>query len=236
MRRTLLFIAAALLVAAGAVGGSFGFRELEDPETVTETTTVTVTRDHRRRGLDGLPAAVARTRDSAARGGAERADYRRPPTSRSRHGLRVHVRQPRGRRADRVLAGARTDDRRGAARALAKVSRMPYTLSRGLYVWPFAYDVASIDDLTATSASSGAARPARVRLRRGHGIPRLARGYPAGRQPGSSSSPATERTRSSFAHLGRLLSSTMRSPGRTRRSRSRFAASFDRITSANAAT
>ena len=26
---------------------------------------------------------------------------------------------------------------------------MPYTLSRGLYFWPFAYDVASIDDLTA---------------------------------------------------------------------------------------
>jgi hypothetical protein len=26
---------------------------------------------------------------------------------------------------------------------------MPYTLSRGLYVWPFAYSVASVDDLTA---------------------------------------------------------------------------------------
>jgi hypothetical protein len=30
-----------------------------------------------------------------------------------------------------------------------RVLRMPYTLSRGLYFWPFAYDVASVDDLTA---------------------------------------------------------------------------------------
>ena len=31
---------------------------------------------------------------------------------------------------------------------LPKILRMPYTLSRGIYYWPFAYDVASIDDLT----------------------------------------------------------------------------------------
>ena len=31
---------------------------------------------------------------------------------------------------------------------LAQILRMPYTLSRGYYVWPFAYDVASIDDLS----------------------------------------------------------------------------------------
>ena len=32
---------------------------------------------------------------------------------------------------------------------LADILRMPYTLSRGVYYWPVAYDVASIDDLTA---------------------------------------------------------------------------------------
>jgi hypothetical protein len=32
---------------------------------------------------------------------------------------------------------------------LAAILRMPYTLSRGIYVWPFAYDVASVDDLSA---------------------------------------------------------------------------------------
>jgi len=32
---------------------------------------------------------------------------------------------------------------------LAEILRMPYTLSRGTYVWPFAYDVASVDDLSA---------------------------------------------------------------------------------------
>jgi len=31
---------------------------------------------------------------------------------------------------------------------LAAILRMPYTLSRGYYVWPFAYDVASVDDLS----------------------------------------------------------------------------------------
>ena len=32
---------------------------------------------------------------------------------------------------------------------LAAVLRLPYTLSRGLYVWPFAYDLAGRDELTA---------------------------------------------------------------------------------------
>lgn len=32
---------------------------------------------------------------------------------------------------------------------LAAILRMPYTLSRGYYFWPFAYDVADVNDLTA---------------------------------------------------------------------------------------
>ena len=32
---------------------------------------------------------------------------------------------------------------------LAEVLRMPYTLSRGIYVWPFAYDIAERDEITA---------------------------------------------------------------------------------------
>jgi len=31
---------------------------------------------------------------------------------------------------------------------LAAILRMPYTLSRGYYFWPFAYDVADVNDLT----------------------------------------------------------------------------------------
>jgi hypothetical protein len=42
----------------------------------------------------------------------------------------------------------RTTSQRPLA-TLAQVLQMPYTLSRGIYYWPFAYDVASIDDLTA---------------------------------------------------------------------------------------
>jgi len=42
---------------------------------------------------------------------------------------------------DRLLAVLRTV--RSAA-----ILRMPYTLSRGYYFWPFAYDVADVNDLT----------------------------------------------------------------------------------------
>ena len=74
---------------------------------------------------------------------------------------------------------------RSHSRPSRRSLRMPYTLSRGLYFWPFAYDVASIDDLTAHERELlRAARAARERLRRGHGIPRLARGDPAGRSLG----------------------------------------------------
>ncbi len=146
MRRTLLFIAAALLVAAGAVGGWFGSRELEDPETVTETTTVTVTETTD--AAAGLPAAVARTR-TALLEAAQARDYDalRPliPTT----GFEYTFGSP-------VDGGPiaywqeleRTTDEEPLER-LEQVLEMPYTLSRGLYVWPFAYDVANIDDLTA---------------------------------------------------------------------------------------
>ena len=42
----------------------------------------------------------------------------------------------------------RTTDER-PLETLAAILRMPYTLSGGYYFWPFAYDVAGVDDLTA---------------------------------------------------------------------------------------
>lgn len=42
----------------------------------------------------------------------------------------------------------RTTDERPLER-LAAILRMPYTLSRGYYYWPFAYDVADVSDITA---------------------------------------------------------------------------------------
>ena len=50
--------------------------------------------------------------------------------------------------ADRVLAGARARHGRAPARERSRrSSSMPYVLSRGLYVWPWAYTVAERDDL-----------------------------------------------------------------------------------------
>jgi hypothetical protein len=42
----------------------------------------------------------------------------------------------------------RTTDQR-PLEVLAAILRMPYTLSRGYYFWPFAYDVPDVNDLTA---------------------------------------------------------------------------------------
>jgi hypothetical protein len=42
----------------------------------------------------------------------------------------------------------RTTDER-PLETLAAILRMPYTLSRGSYFWPFAYDIADVTDLTA---------------------------------------------------------------------------------------
>ena len=146
MRRVLLLGTAAVLVAAGAVGGWFASRELEDPETVTDTTTATVTATSEI--AVGLPAAVEKTR-AALIEAAESGDYEKLRPLVPETGFEFTFGGP-------VAGGAiaywqdleRTSDERPLA-TLAEILRMPYTLSRGIYVWPFAYDVASIDDLTA---------------------------------------------------------------------------------------
>ena len=145
MKRAFLLIVAALLVGAGGVGGWFASRELEDPKTVTETTTATVTTTSQ--SAVGLPAAVEETRIALLEA-AESGDYEKLRPLVPDTGFEFTFGDP-------VAGGAiaywreleRTSDERPLA-TLAEILRMPYTLSRGIYVWPFAYDVASLDDLT----------------------------------------------------------------------------------------
>jgi hypothetical protein len=147
VKRILLLVGAAVLVAGGLVGGWFAERETRDAETVVETTTTTATTTAEQ-PAPGLPAEVDQTR-AGLLAAAESGDY---------EALRPFIRSTAFEYAfgDPVAGGPiaywqgleKTTDQR-PLEALADVLRMPYTLSRGVYYWPFAYDVASIDDLTA---------------------------------------------------------------------------------------
>ena len=132
-------------VAAGLLLGRAGAGETTVTETtaVTETETATTTTEA---GTQGLPAPVARTQ-AAVLAAAEAGDYAalRPLLG---DGFRYTFGGP-------VAGGPigywqKLDD--AGARpleALAAVLKLPYTLSRGLYVWPFAYDLSRADELTA---------------------------------------------------------------------------------------
>lgn len=142
----LLLAGAVVLVAGGLAGGWFAQRETRDAETVTETTTTSVTTTAAE-PAPGLPAAVDETR-AGLLAAAESGDY---------EALRPFIRSTAFRYTfgEPVDGGPiaywqnleKTTDEK-PLEALAAVLRMPYTLSRGVYYWPFAYDVASIDDLT----------------------------------------------------------------------------------------
>ena len=139
MRAASVLILAATL-AAGAVVGWLVARGTATTETVTETTTAAVP-------PQGIPAAVEGTR-AALLAAAESGDYEelRPLVPAS---LRYTF-------GSAVEGGAiaywqeleRTTDAR-PLETLAEILRMPYVLSRGLYVWPWAYTIESAADLSA---------------------------------------------------------------------------------------
>jgi hypothetical protein len=147
MRRWLLLIAAAALLVVGAVGGWFASRETRDPDVVVETATVTET--HTVQAPEpGLPESVALTRDAlldAARG--RDYDALRPLIPATGFEYTFGDPVPGGPIAYWQELERTTDER--PLERLEQVLEMPYTLSRGIFVWPFAYDVASLDDLTA---------------------------------------------------------------------------------------
>jgi hypothetical protein len=145
--RGLLIAGALVLLAGGAAGGWFVAEETRDDVTTTETTTDvdTVTEDAPE---SGLPAAVEETRDALIEA-AESGDYEalRPliPSSGFEYTFGGPVEGgPIGywQELERSTVERPLDN-------LEAVLKMPYTLSRGIYVWPFAYDVADVGDLTA---------------------------------------------------------------------------------------
>jgi len=145
--RALRVLVAVLLLALGGVAGWFAAREIEGTETVTETTSVTVTTTEEATPT-GLPDAVEKTR-AALLEAAESGDYEalRPliPTTGFEYTFGSPV--PGG-----PIAYWQDLERTTSQRpltTLAQVLRMPYTLSRGIYYWPFAYDVSELDALTA---------------------------------------------------------------------------------------
>lgn len=148
MKRILLLTGALVLVAGGAVGGWFAQEEVRDAETVVETTTETLTTTTETIAETGLPNAVEETR-AALLEAADSGDYEalRPLIPSTGFEYTFGSPSPGG-----PIAYWQDLERTTSQRPLAtlgQVLRMPYTLSRGIYVWPFAYDVASIDDLTA---------------------------------------------------------------------------------------
>jgi hypothetical protein len=145
-RPALALVGVLLLALGGAVGFIISDRT-QGKETATVTLTRTETVTETRSGATGdigVPAAVEAKRVEILRA-AEAKDYEglarlADPTFKYTFGSPV----PGG------PAGFwRKAERQGQQplEALAAVLKLPYTLSRGLYVWPFAYDKTA-DEIT----------------------------------------------------------------------------------------
>ncbi len=166
---------AAVLIAVaalgGIVGGALGYAlGSGDTETLTVTTTTVLTDAT----ASGLPPAVEETR-AAVLEAAEAGDYEAlraliPPTFRYTFGGAVE-----GGPIAYWQELERTTDER-PLETLAAVLKLPYVLSQGYYVWPWAYAAESSADLSQHErAAAGATRRARHDVRSRHRLPRLAR-------------------------------------------------------------
>ena len=147
MRRASLLLGLFVALGLGGFSGWYAHQETQDAETVTETATVTLTTTEEA-SETGLPDEVAKTRDELL-AAAENGDYEALRPLIPDTGFEYTFGSP-------VAGGpiafwqeleATTDEE--PLERLAQVLRMPYTLSRGIYFWPFAYDVAALDELTA---------------------------------------------------------------------------------------
>jgi hypothetical protein len=147
MLRALLAAVALVLLAGGAAAGWFAARETEDVVTTTETTTSTVSTTVTEEVAVGLPPAVAETHAKLLEA-AESGDYDSLRPVIPATGFEYTFGGP-------VEGGAiaywQELERSTVERPLENleaVLKMPYTLSRGIYVWPFAYDVTDVSELS----------------------------------------------------------------------------------------
>ena len=150
MIRTIVVIGAAALLGLGVVAGWFGSQELRETETetVVETTTETATDTTTSTPDAGLPAAVEEKR-AALLDAAESGNYEalRPllPTS---GGFEYTFGGPVEGGPIAYWQQLERDTNERPLETLAAILQMPYVLTRGTYVWPWAYTVESADDLS----------------------------------------------------------------------------------------
>lgn len=135
-----------MLLAGGGVAGWLVARETVEAETVTTTTTVTQTTTEPS-SETGLPPEVEETRVALLEA-AESGDYEALRPLIPATGFEYTFGGPvEGGPITYWQELERTTDER-PLETLVTVLRMPYTLSHGIYVWPFAYDVAGVGDLS----------------------------------------------------------------------------------------
>ncbi len=143
MIRALLVLGAASLLGAGAVAGWYAAEELGQTETVVETTTETATVE----SGSGLPVAVEATRSAlldAARSNSFEALAPLVPDS----GFTYTFGGPVEGGAVAYWQQLRRDTNESPLETLAAILEMPPVLTRGIYVWPWAYTVEKAADLS----------------------------------------------------------------------------------------
>jgi hypothetical protein len=137
VRGALLALVGAL--ALSACGGETVTVTTTETETRTETATETVTETETVAEAVGLPPAVAETH-AALLAAADAGDYEalRPLLPESGFSYTFGLPGQGG----PIAYWQRLEDESGESpiEILGRLLRMPYTLSGGMYVWPFAYD------------------------------------------------------------------------------------------------
>ena len=146
MIRLLLILGSAALLGAGLAAGWFGSQQLAETETVVETTTQTAT-DTIESG-SGIPTAVEVTRGKLLEAASSGSYEALTPLIPASGGFTYTF-------GGEVEGGAiaywqqlERDTDENPIEILETILRMPPVLTRGIYVWPWAYTIESADDLS----------------------------------------------------------------------------------------